>query len=182
MRRIGTVLVVVLLIMAAVGPAAADPPDDSGAVERFGEQWFWGTDDYEHGWFVFLGFDIRDWACGEGAPDDVVMYQNVDVPSNADRIVTTMKGEVRTSVWSMDADFCSDAPLAEGMSSVVMTDNDFFAWDYATGPNANSFGISAHGKLLGPDGETLVFSMHDRIVWDGDDFSTFKNKIKVSLH
>lgn len=187
-KRLGVLICSVLMLAVAAVPAMADPPGESGAVERYDDHFWWGVEDADAGLLVFLGMDIRDWVCPpfEGAPDDVISFASVVSPTNPDRVITTAKGDVRAYVWDLavaDAwEFCDVDPIAVGTASVVLTDNDAYAEDYETGPNANSFGISANGKLTKGDGDTVRLSVHDRVVWDGDDQATFRTNSQVTLH
>lgn len=187
-KRLGIFICSVLMLAAAAVPAMADPPGESGPVERYDDFFFWGVEDADAGLLVFLGWDIRDWVCPPYPmpPDDMISFKRVVSPSNPDRIITTAKGEVRAYVWDLEVAnsfaFCDLDPIATGTASVVLTDNDEGAWWYETGPNANAYGISAHGKLTNGDGERVMFSVHDRVVWDGDDPATFQTNSKVNLH
>jgi hypothetical protein len=120
---------------------------------------------------------------------DIVKLQEIDVPEDANRIISLVHGhDVRTSVWpftDFDCDlFTTTTPLATGTVDMVSTDNDVVVFLNPDNVNHNAFGWAAHGKLVGPNGEELNFSGHSKTVWDGipgpDEF--FKSTDVINLH
>ncbi|MCZ6756487.1 MAG: hypothetical protein O7E49_14355 [Gemmatimonadetes bacterium] len=141
--------------------------------------------DFEDGMLVVLGIDIVQF-CTSGAPFDIVAFQNISVPEDANRVNQLIHGDdLTTSVWPLFGFNCglftSTAPLASGTSDLISTDNDIFIFNNPDSRNANAFGFRAHGQLTDPSGRRRMFSGHCNVSWDGNDFSRFFFQDKITL-
>ena len=63
--------------------------------------------------------------------------------------------------------------VASGTGKLVNTDNDLFVF-LRPHNNANAFGFTAQGRLTTPGGDRVHYNGVSKLVWDGEDFSTFK--------
>ncbi len=190
MRR--TIVVLAALAWLLVGtaiPVQAEPPDSSGIVTRGDGALLYWAFDAEVGASVFLGADPLELCVGV-IELDVIDLQEIDVPDDRNRFLEMLRGEVTTSVWPFVITgpaecpkFFTTEPLATGVSDVVWTDNDARIFANPDNRNHNAFGFAARGTLIGPDGEELRFSAHERITWDGHDFAaSAKSSVKINLH
>jgi hypothetical protein len=163
----------------------ADPPPASGPnVVRFDDTFALQVPDFEDNKQVILGADITEF-CNGVVNFDVIPFMEVTNPQDEDRIKQLAKGIVVASVWDFadfDCDrFLTEMPLASGMASFHLNDNDLNVF-LRDNQNANSFGVKAHGDLFSPDGEPLKFQFVWHVVWDGvDGEKFFKEIVKISL-
>lgn len=63
--------------------------------------------------------------------------------------------------------------VASGTGKLVNTDNDIFTF-LRPNNNANAFGFTAQGRLTTPAGDRVHYNGVSKMVWDGEDFGTFK--------
>ena len=178
----GKALVAVTMLISAV--AIAGPPAQSGVVVRFEAEDFATIVDQEAGLIAVLGFDPVE-ACSGPGPivNDIVEVMLVDIQADPERIAVFAKGEYRTTVWDFvefDCDqFLGELPLAEGMATVKLTDNDF---SVSSAPNNNAYGFSAHGTLYDPvTGAPLQLAAVFRAMWDKEADEAIVKKSKVTL-
>jgi hypothetical protein len=178
--QIGKALVAVTMLISA--GAFAGPPAQSGVVVRFEAPDFGIIVDQKAGLIAVLGFDPVEFCSGVGN-NDMVAVMLVDIQADAARIAIFAKGEYRTSVWDFvefDCDqFLLEMPLAVGMATVKLTDNDFLV---SSAPNSNAYGFSAHGTLhdpltWAPMRLTGVF----RAIWDKEADEAIVKNSKVTL-
>jgi hypothetical protein len=106
-------------------------------------------------------------------------------PQDEDRIKQLAKGMVIASVWDFAdfdcARFLTEMPLASGMATFHLNDNDLTVF-LRDNQNANAFGIKAHGDLFSPEMDPLKFHLVWHVVWDGvDGEKFFKEIVKISL-
>ncbi|KPK12885.1 MAG: hypothetical protein AMJ68_00440 [Acidithiobacillales bacterium SG8_45] len=176
----GKALVAVTMLISAV--AIAGPPAQSGVVERFEAPDFGVIVDQKAGVIAVLGFDPVEF-CSGAVDNDIVAAMLVDIQADPSRIAIFAKGEYRTSVWDFVefdcGQFLGELPLAVGMATVKLTDNDFFV---SSAPNSNAYGFSAQGTLHdavtgAPRRLTGVF----RAIWDKEANEAIVKNSKVTL-
>jgi hypothetical protein len=178
----GKALVAVTVLVSA--GAIAGPPAQSGVVVRFEAEDFATIVDQEAGLIAVLGFDPVE-ACSGPGPivNDIVEVMLVDIQADPARIAIFAKGEYQTTVWDFvefDCDrFLGELPLAAGMATVKLTDNDFFL---SSAPNNNAYGFSAHGTLHDPvTGAPLRMTGVFRAIWDKEADEAIVKNSKVTL-
>lgn len=161
-------------------------------IIRHDEEMAWGFYDNETGLMLLLGVNDFDIFCNNpvgGA--DIISIKDIYLPNadpNLRRLIALQKGTDFTAiVWQTDSwpsDFCgfinSESPLATGTAKVIYTDNDFYAWAQDN-PNSNSFSYKANGTLVGQDGKVYKLNLVDHVIWDGDDYSKYKEVLKLQL-
>ena len=159
----------------------ADAPAESGIIVRGGFNAAVSWVDAKSGMRVIIGLDIVD-LCTGPFTFDFFSFQDLNLPNG--RIVEIVQGEdIQTSVWGFlpfdCGQFTTVAPLASGLSDMVVTDNDLFG--VAPGDkNANAFGFRAHGSLTRPSGADAAFSAHLNIRFGNHQGGQVK--AKISLH
>lgn len=168
-------------------------PGSGGAtiVKYQDEYWVWFRD-YNAGYSLFLGNDMREWCEYEDNYDEFnfrdIFLPNTD-PEVVDRILGITKGDdIRAFVWAWPPQGCgyytSTDPIAIGTARVIGVDNDIVMWAEPERKNANSFGWSVHGTLEGPEGQVYNLSAHFRYVWKWawpEDGSEDKISVKINL-
>ncbi len=174
-----------LAVVGSFGIALAEPPASSGVVTRDSYNGGWVDVDMNAGMLSVLGFDIVQW-CTDGAPFDVISYSDKLVQSGL-RLNTLEKAELTASVWPFTVFDCelftSIPPLATGLASYRLHDNDLFGNEFCEEKNnANAFGRKANGTLYSASGELMKFSMHTTGIYDceTDTFPLFKTKINLT--
>ena len=124
--------------------------------------------DFEKGISSLVGFDVVE-VCTGGPEEGRIENQFVDTPNELDLIIRLAHGDdMPTSVWPFViepadgcASFLTTEPLATGESNLRLTDNVDLS---DLKKNGSAFGWMSHGKLSGPDGETVNYSAHTRCV------------------
>lgn len=178
----GKALAAVIMLISA--GAVAGPPAQSGVVVRFEAEDFGVIVDQEAGLIAVLGFDPVASCSGSGPiVNDIVEVMLVDIQADPARIAIFAEGEYVTTVWDFvefDCDqFLGELPLAVGMATVRLTDNDFFL---SSAPNKNAYGFSAHGTLLDPaTGAPLRLAGVFRAIWDKEADEAIVKSSKVTL-
>lgn len=177
----GKALVAITMLISA--GALAGPPAQSGVVIRFENEDFGVIVDQQAGLIAVLGFNPVQACSGDPIVNDVVEVMAVGIQADPERIAVFAKGEYRTTVWDFvefDCDqFLGELPLAEGMATVKLTDNDF---SVSSAPNNNAYGFSAHGTLYDPvTGAPLQLAAVFRAMWDKEADEAIVKKSKVTL-
>ena len=125
---------------------------------------------------MLLGINDLDSWCAYQGGRDVIEFKDIYLP-NADpelrRLVEKQVGrDITAAVWDVSpftgdlrALCCNYAPIAVGTASLLVKDNDVYAY-LQNNKNSNAYGYKANGTLYGPDSRkyTLNFVWHD--VWD----------------
>jgi hypothetical protein len=178
-RTLGAVLSVGVTLGVLAGPAAADPPPSSGAVQRFIVTDSFGIlADFQNGYWVFANITREgfcDWlAGGEVGPPPVFEPNFVQEVDTGSAIVIVFKsGVVPIALHAMTpppvhpCDGSDPDPWATGEASAVINDNDADV----SGTRTNSFGEHGHGKVHEEaTGDAWHYSWHARlqINRDGD--------------
>ena len=170
-RRV--LLVVVLLALIAVVPASADPPSQAGIVYRSDGQTFLWNCDPSAGICAVYGLNPVDYCAERWDQADSFLFQDVVLPQREDvlRILERSRGtDIQTYVDLIenlgDCDKVGNF-LATGTVRLSSTDNDLFAY-LANRSNANAFGFSAHGDMVGADGTPMRLDAFSRITWKPD--------------
>ena len=183
-----TRFVLVTVLMSLCSILYADPPTESGVVFRgeYPVATFWVDED--SGLMVF--FDDVVGFCSDPSFEFEVLtwmdvYANSAPPPDGPRIVTRFHGQILASVWPIfDFDcerFTTDLPIASGMVTLSLNDNDLFA-RLNPGNNVNVVNRRAQGFLYTPDGERKRLSFKQYLMWDGEDIGTLVERIKVELN
>ncbi|MGD2078826.1 MAG: hypothetical protein PVH18_10605 [Chloroflexota bacterium] len=170
-----TFLIIVIILGAALTaaiPAFADPPPASGPIiVRTQETGAFHYFDARTGLGIIVGADVSEF-CSGVVDFDPVNVQNIDVPSDANRLVQTYESDaVTVSVWpfpQFDCDlFTTSDPVASGTVSLQGADNDVYPGN-SSGENWNAWGFAAHGQLSQSDGSSAQLSTLLRCTWDGE--------------
>lgn len=118
----------------------------------------------------------------------MVPTQQVDIPNDPDRFQIIQKGEAYFEVYEgvineFLCDFIQHAPLiASGTASTVLTDNDLTIYNRSNPKNINAFGFTAKGILTDQNGDPVNFKANYRGTWDGQDFTSLREVVKISLN
>jgi len=131
-----------------------------------------------------IGHPDIPWYCGGDYPIDIVDFQFIVAGNYEDHWIVQSQGEVLQArvyqgpfIWDNNIEeFCSFLDnatlLAEGTVSMTYRDND---WNWLFDPNyTNSFGFTAQGELLSPEGEVKHLRAGTNWLWNRDtgDFDT----------
>lgn len=175
--------VVTLFAVTTIGTAIAEPPANSGVVVRGTYNNAYFDVDMKKGISVVLGADISEF-CNGIEDFDVIAYSDKAVQQGL-RIVTVEKSEVIASVWSFTEFDCglftTELPLATGMASMILNDNDLIGNENCEEKNnINVFSRKAHGTLYAPSGEARQFAMNFWGQFDCD-ADTFESRTKINL-
>ena len=177
----GKALVAITMLISA--GALAGPPAQSGVVVRFENEDFGVIVDQQAGLIAVMGFSPVQACSGDPIVNDMVEVMAVGIQADPERIAVFAKGEYGTTVWDFvefDCNqFLGELPLAEGMATVKLTDNDF---SVSSAPNNNAYGFSAHGTLYDPvTGAPLQLAAVFRAMWDKEADEAIVKKSKVTL-
>jgi hypothetical protein len=156
---------------------------------------FWFTDE-EAGLVLTLGLN-DPWTFCSDFEGESFSFKDIYLP-NSDpdlrRILEQMKGkDITAKIWQVDPwplvynSFCTFfgpitpfEPMAVGIANFSYKDNDVLAWDQDNN-NSNAFGYKANGTLVGQDGKVYKLNLIYNVIWDGDDFSKYKEVYKLQL-
>ena len=175
-RIVKSLLVLLALCMAA--PAISDPPAQSGPrVFRYNYDTAFVFSDFDSGLFVAFGVDMADYCFAE---EEYEEFTFTDVFVNDDRILGPGYGEVYTEVWGFPefdcARFTTEFPLAKGMITLRLNDNDVYAWAPNERSNKNSYSFKANGPMWSDTGERMQLHFVSHSVWGGFNNSSFEPK------
>jgi hypothetical protein len=163
-------LAVVLLALVAVVPASADPPPQAGIVIRVDDEAFWYHCDPRAGICAVYGINPVDYCAGQWDQADSFSFQDIVLPQddNMLRIVERARGtDIQTYVSSIETfGDCGQVGnyLATGTVRFEAIDNDVLVY-LANRNNANAFGFTAHGDLVGADGARMQINAIYRLTW-----------------
>jgi hypothetical protein len=168
--RVSMVAMVAALLLGVIGlPGYANPPDESGVVERFDVGIFYF---FEGDGFVALGGPPPEEGCiGEGF-DDLLTVQAVDHGDGVQNFLTRGDQDLWVYAASSVDQVCETLAgggtpelLASGTVRLVALDNDIDV----SGTRTNSFGGSVSGRLETPDGGSCRFRGTERYtIQDGE--------------
>jgi len=176
----------VLLALSVSATAVSAPPDHSGPnVIRYEDFFVIRIADFDEGKQVIFGTHMLNF-CNNIFDFETASIMDVSVPEDSNRINQMATGEVFASVWDFPefscARFLTEDPLAEGMATFRLTDNDVNTFLNTDNVNANAFGMNARGNMFSPGGVPLRFKLVWHVVWDGvDGARTFNEVLKISL-
>lgn len=177
-----TLLALLIAPLALAGGGFGNGPENPGPIVfRFDDTAGFFLSDFKSGLGVAHGGDVVEF-CQTGSTEfDPVLVQLVDVPDDFDRAIVHLVGDdMPTTVWPFpDFDcelFTTVDPIATGTADLIYTDNDV---DVSNNPNANSFGLSAHGKVTTDGGEELNLSTHSRAIIKDGDFTLLTEKVNL---
>lgn len=205
--RVRVFIAVATCLFVAAPLLAQGPPEFSGPIVVRGEvdgadyDFWYGYVDWKRGYVAFHGVDIVSWCEWEpGDPDpvgyNIWSFMNVFPPTPDDGgvIHRVLKAEdSATSVWPISIldngfnwwEWCplllEETPLATGTVDIVETDNDLNA-NSGDHNRKNAYKISAHGVLVAPDGEPMMFNGGFHCVWSGFFADDGFCKEKIVLH
>lgn len=122
------------------------------------------TLDFGRGLQALQGADIIEF-CGGTIDFDLADLQRINNPHGV--LMDLVKGaDLTTSVWPFLAFDCglftTTDPLAVGLSSIILNDNDFDV----SGSRTNSFGWRSHGTLADLGGAPVSFRTNVRLLID----------------
>lgn len=183
---IPVVLVVLLALLIAplalAGGGFENGPENPGPIVfRFDDVGGFHMADFKSGLGVIHGGDVVEF-CETGSTEfDPILVQEVDVPDDFDRIINQVVGnDMPTTVWPFPVFDCglftTVDPIATGTADLILTDNDVNVSD---NPNANSFGLSAHGKVTTDGGEKLNLHTHFRAIIKDGEFTLLTEKVNL---
>jgi hypothetical protein len=155
-----------------------DQPGDNMKVYRYEGEFIWQFYDAETDSYSFVNFDVIGLCNGDLDIVNVLSFQDIvkEVEGDSAVIHTLVKGkDVSVSVWNLIPDDCDDVtsnePLFNGTAKFIYNDNDFNAFDNDN-PNKNVYGFRLVGK-------GILITFH--AMWDGEDFSTYEQRIKIKI-
>jgi len=168
MRRLLSLVGVLVVFLATAAPISAAPPEESGVVLRIAFPFGQGFEDADDG-LVALGGPPPELGCfGEGFEE--VLHHIVVTPAGPVKILVkdveepffiyaaSSIGEVCEAVFAGEV----PEPIATGTARVVLNDNNLFN----SGPGANSFGATATGTVYDADGNPWHFNASVRLLND----------------
>jgi hypothetical protein len=182
MKRLLPTLVVLALAMGVLAvPAAADPPGESGIVDRFEIAGTALIPDEATGLFAIIGAESLAAFCADGEAFGDMLW--LDIPAGEDVTKILLKDFTAPAfvVPLMPPPvLCATRPLeiASGIVKLKILDNDFH---FSDTNRKNSYGYSAAGKMTGPDGQQFQFSGHIHRLFDKDDTEPTIVTAKVHL-
>ena len=170
--------------------AFADPPPQSGVVERYddiyGDFWF----DFENDWSIYHGLDMYEFCAGSG-DFDTISVMEIFMRGDGHRYKNHFTGDLFTTVWPgivFPGEICEQIflgtgqPIATGMARIVFNDNDVEPWLNPDRHNMNTFGFNTNGTLYDfSTGEPMRFMMFWHAMWDGIDGASFREMFKSKL-
>jgi hypothetical protein len=171
----------VLLALCVAAPALSDPPAQSGPrVFRYNFDVAWVFSDFDSGLFVAFGVNMADY-CNDVFEFEEFTFMDVLVDEDSNRILGPGYGEVNTTVWGFpefDCErFTTEFPLAEGMITLRLNDNDVYAWQPNERSNKNSFSFKANGPMWSyTTGERMQLHFVSHSVWGGFNNPSFQAK------
>jgi hypothetical protein len=177
--RLVALMAVPAAFVAVASPAAADPPDSSGVVERLVVPDFTIFLDVDEGFVVFVNI-TRDDFCNEvGGPQEDWNFHLVNSPTGV-LLARIQAEDVPIYLHPLNEGVppfvgpCEDSqeePAFVGTADVTLTDNDVFV----SGGRTNSFGQLGRGIVFATDnGSAWHYSWTLRALIDRDGGLTFK--------
>jgi hypothetical protein len=176
-----------LLAVAAVNVALADPPAQSGMIVARGQDNFIAHySDPSRGLLVTLGGDVIEFCAHGLLTFDLIEVQNIDVPEDANRLIQIFSAdEMVIDVWPFTGFDCrailSTDPLASGTVAITGTDNDLEVYNNPDNVNWNAFGFTARGEVTTADGDSARLNTVHRCVWDGVDGASGQCLYQINL-
>jgi len=180
MKRIVKSLLV-LLALCMTAPAISDPPAQSGPkVFRYNFDTAFRFSDFDSGLQVVFGLNMADY-CNDDFEFEEFTFMDVLVDEDSNRILGPGYGEVNTEVWGFPEFDCirftTEFPLAKGMITLRLNDNDVYAWQPNERSNKNSFSFKANGPMWSyTTGERMQLHFVSHFVWGGFNNSSFELK------
>ena len=155
-------------LMFITGIANANPPAESGTyVVRFEDWTIFLIEDRTRDLTAIIGIDVDEF-CNQYFNPDLFSFKEVLVPNEMISHTQMIKGDnVRASVWTgVDLANCdpNSILIAKGTIDMVFHDNDS---DGHTGnrTNANVWGLSGHGVMETPMGESKITNLQWLCNW-----------------
>jgi hypothetical protein len=175
----------VLLALCVAAPALSDPPAQSGPrVLRYNFDTAFAFSDFDSGLQVVFGANMLEF-CNGVIDFEEFTFMDVLVDEDSNRILGPGYGEVYTTVWGFPdfdcARFTTESPLAEGMITLRLNDNDVFAWQPNERSNKNSFSFRANGPMWSPTGTSMRLHFVSHTVWGGFNNPSFQTKEFTSI-
>lgn len=175
-------LTLLIVPLALAGGGFGNGPENPGPIVfRFDDVGGFHMADFKSGLGVIHGGDVVEF-CQTGSTEfDPILVQEVDVPDDFDRIINQVVGnDMPTTVWPFPVFDCglftTVDPIATGTADLINTDNDVNVSD---NPNANSFGLSSHGKVTTDGGEELNLHTHFRAIIKDGEFTLLTEKVNL---
>jgi hypothetical protein len=187
-RSVLFVVFALVVLVVPISSVSADPPAESGIVERFSEPGFGIFPVFDDGVWFFANFDsLADICDPEGPmPANLTDLQLVLLP-NGVIVATVAVGVVPIVVVPMVsddpfADACDNGEaIAWGSANIQFNDNDSFA----SGTRTNVWGETGNGTAMDADGNRYKVQWHGkfqfseqqgfRIVSEGGSFRQLPN-------
>jgi hypothetical protein len=166
--------------------ASESPPASSGPyVIRYDYQTWFLVYDERQGTMAIIGLDVWDVCSGVGDVE-VISIMDITERNEQEAINSIFSGDnLSVSVWPILPVNCGlalEEPLAVGHVDMRGTDNDVFAWLHEDPKRMNSFGLTAHGRVETPGGDSGLVSIISRIVWrQNEGFYLINEKINMAL-
>ena len=166
--------------------ASESPPSSSGPyVIRYDDQYWFLVVDERRGTMAIVGLNVWEFCTGVGDVE-VVHIMEVTERNDQEAINQILHGDnMSVAVWPIlpvSCDLMFEEPIAVGHVDLRGTDNDLFAWMHEDPKRVNSYGISAHGAVETPGGDSGLLSLHSRIVWrQNEGFKVINEKINLAL-
>ena len=175
----------VLLALCVAAPALSDPPAQSGPrVLRYNFDTAFVFSDFDSGLFVAFGVNMADY-CNDVFEFEEFTFMDVLVDEDSNRLLGPGYGEVYTAVWGFPendcARFTTELPLAEGMITLRLNDNDVYAWEFNERSNKNSYSFRANGPMWSPTDQSMRLHFVSHAVWGGFNNPSFQAKDFTSI-
>lgn len=188
MRRLlrsGALLLLLFALPMTAGQAAAEPPDESGVVERVQLPWAPVVEDPDSGLVVVFGVSAEEDGClGEGFPEGDFTF--IQTPTGALMFRSTSRFTAYVYQAASIDELC-EAGLTTGVTPIAVGDDikvlrrDNFL-NYETGSRTNVFGLTAQGTVYDDQGN--AWSLH-AVNWqqlDRDGTHSSRTTIRLNAH